>query len=188
MTRRRSTLRDGITAFAALALLGLVALKIEDGGKSIHSGRFQAVDGDTLRLDDVRLRLKGIDAPEYMQTCWRGEREWPCGREAKKALSALVSTGPVECAGGGEDRYGRTLAVCRSGAMDLNGEMVRRGMAVAYGAYNDEEVAARREGVGLWAGTFDTPEDWRRREAPGIVSNPTSIPVLGYLMNLLGFG
>ena len=104
MTRRRSILRDGVTAFAALALLGLLALKLQDGANNFYSGRFQAVDGDTLRLGDVRVRLKGIDAPEYLQTCRRDDADWPCGREARRALSELVSGGPVECAGSGEDR------------------------------------------------------------------------------------
>ena len=186
MTRRRSILRDAITAFAALALLGLLALKLQDGANNLYSGRFQAVDGDTLRLGDIRVRLTGIDAPEYLQTCRRDEADWPCGREAKRLLSTLVSADTVECTGSGEDRYGRQLAVCRIGVTDLNGEMVRRGMAVAYGAYNDEEAAARDEETGLWSGTFEMPEDWRRREAPGIERTPSSIPWLGYVIDLFG--
>ncbi len=189
MTRRRSIIRDGITAFAALALLGLMALKLEDNGQTqtVYAGRFHAVDGDTLRLGEMRLRLHGIDAPELTQTCQRADGPWPCGREAKRLMASLVASGTVECTTLGVDRYDRTLAACRVDATDLNGEMVRRGMALAYGAYDGEEEAARREGAGLWAGSFETPQAWRQREAPGNERPPSRIPLLGYFMELLGF-
>ena len=32
-------------------------------------GEARAIDGDTLQLGDMRLRLHGIDAPELRQTC-----------------------------------------------------------------------------------------------------------------------
>ncbi|MDI7925010.1 thermonuclease family protein [Ferirhizobium litorale] len=169
-----------------LALIGLLALKLDDGGQSLHAGRFEAVDGDTLRLGPDRLRLKGLDAPEYLQTCHAASGDWPCGRHALQLLATLIAGGQAECTGSGRDRYDRILVICRAGGLEVNSELVRRGMAVAYGAYNDEEVAARREGKGLWAGTFDVPEDWRRQHI-GIDADgsPADSPV-DYLLKLFG--
>mmetsp|Transcript_27513 Transcript_27513/g.65173 ORF Transcript_27513/g.65173 Transcript_27513/m.65173 type:complete len:114 (+) Transcript_27513:1159-1500(+) len=46
--------------------------------------------------------------------------------------------------------------------------MVRNGHAVAYRefstAYVPAEEEASRKRVGLWAGTFERPQDWRRNE------------------------
>jgi endonuclease YncB( thermonuclease family) len=36
-------------------------------------------------------------------------------------------------------------------------------MAVAYGDYHGEEQEARLARRGLWAGGFEPPADWRRR-------------------------
>lgn len=64
-------------------------------------------------------------------------------------------------------RYGRTVAVCRTEAGEINAAMVRRGWAVVYrryakGAYEAEEAAARAERLGIWSGRFTMPEDYRR--------------------------
>ncbi|WP_133770937.1 thermonuclease family protein [Enterovirga rhinocerotis] len=124
------------------------------------------IDGDTLLVAGRRIRLKGMDAPELRQTCERDRARYPCGEEARMALRALISGRPVACLGGSRDRFERLLATCSVGDIDLGAEMVRRGLAVAYGAYDAEERAAREARVGLWAGTFERPADWRRRHEP----------------------
>jgi endonuclease YncB( thermonuclease family) len=130
----------------------------------MHSGKFHAADGDSLAIDGQRMRLKGIDAPELHQSCERAGAAWACGREARDALQRLAGTASTQCGGSEADQYGRLLVVCRSGALDINGEMVRTGMAVSYGDYGREEAAARAEKAGLWAGTFDRPRDFRDDE------------------------
>jgi endonuclease YncB( thermonuclease family) len=40
---------------------------------------------------------------------------------------------------------------------------VKAGWAVAYGDFEAEEQAARTEKAGIWAGTFERPQDWRRQ-------------------------
>ena len=50
----------------------------------------------------------------------------------------------------------------------LNAAMVRRGWAVDFtrysaGRYQPEEQQARREGLGMWAGRFEMPWEWRHR-------------------------
>nr|WP_246451138.1 thermonuclease family protein [Rhizobium paranaense] len=130
----------------------------------IQTGSFYVVDGDTLARDGDRFRLLGIDAPEYRQQCQRADVNWACGEEARKALDKLMKTGAAECRGSEHDRYGRPLVTCKAGDVDINGAMVRSGMAVSYGGYAAEEAEARQAKAGLWAGDFERPRDYRREE------------------------
>jgi endonuclease YncB( thermonuclease family) len=74
----------------------------------------------------------------------------------------------VSCSERDYDQYGRVVAECRTEAGELNAAMVRRGWAVDYshysgGRYRSEQEQARREGLGIWAGRFDMPWEWRER-------------------------
>lgn len=124
------------------------------------------LDGDTIDLDGVRYRIHGIDAPETRQTCFRGGKEWQCGLEASLVMKRLA-TGQVRCQGIEQDRYGRTVAKCFAGDLDLGRELVRRGLALAYRRYSLDYVAdedhARLNRLGMWTGEFIAPWDWRRR-------------------------
>jgi micrococcal nuclease len=95
-----------------------------------------AVDGDTLRcanLDAGRVRLARIDAPESGA---------PGGREATAALALMIKGREVRCtlvdadprrAGFQRtDRYGRPVARCEAGGLDLGTELIRRGHAVRW--------------------------------------------------------
>jgi endonuclease YncB( thermonuclease family) len=39
--------------------------------------------------------------------------------------------------------------------------MVSEGLAVSSGRYWTEEASARHDRLGIWAGDFDAPRDWR---------------------------
>lgn len=124
------------------------------------------VDGDTLRINGERIRIVGIDAPESDQTCRDASgRRWACGRAATQHMVGLVSRGPVSCRSEGHDRYGRVLAVCSAGGVDLGAAMVRNGYAVDYTRYSTrysaQARAARQERLGLWNGAFERPEAYR---------------------------
>ena len=122
-----------------------------------------ALDGDSLRVLDRELRLKGIDAPELSQTCRAGGGEAPCGRESREALASLAGRGLLHCRLSGRDRFRRDLAVCRAGDVDVNAAMVRQGRALAFGAYESEEREARAARRGLWATQFERPADYRAK-------------------------
>lgn len=131
-----------------------------------RSGRAFAIDGDSLRVDGVEFRLRGIDAPEAKQTCRdRDGAEWPCGIDATLTLKRLVRGARVTCRGDETDRYGRRLASCTVGDIELNAEMVRLGFAVARDQnglpYLLQQVEARRAARGIWRGKFEHPSDWR---------------------------
>ena len=129
-------------------------------------------DGDTIVINDTRIRFTGSDAPESYffgktQTCLdENGKEWECGKAATKKLEQLINNQIVRCTDEGQDRYGRTLGICYVGDMDLQAEMVKSGMAVAYLRYSDryeqEQNHAKKVKAGMWAGEFLEPETWRR--------------------------
>ncbi len=59
------------------------------------------IDGDTLRMGQERIRLRGIDTPELTE---------PRGQEARQRLEQLLKEGPIRIVPHGQDIYGRTVA------------------------------------------------------------------------------
>lgn len=186
MARYRRLFRDGLTTFACLALLGMLAAKMSNRQESVQRGSFFVIDGDTLSQSGERIRLLGIDAPESDQQCERNGASWACGREARDQLVKLLQAGgDVECRGVEQDRYQRLLATCRAGGVDVNSEMVRRGMAVSYGSYRTEEAQARAAHAGLWAGEFERPKDYRREEKMGQARSADPLSTIGDVVRWL---
>lgn len=127
------------------------------------TGHAEIVDGDTLRIERVRVRLVGIDAPERDQFCKTADgADWPCGKEARQFLVHSIAGQPVSCVPTGRDIYGRTLARCRVADADLGRTIVAAGWAVTYIDYATEQSSARAQHFGIWQGEFDNPADWRR--------------------------
>lgn len=136
------------------------------GGPHV-TGPARVIDGDTIDIGGTRIRLEGIDAPEAAQTCARADgRPWDCGAEATRFLSQMVRGASLDCRVKGQDKYGRTLATCYSGNVDINRQMVRNGYAWAFvrysAAYVGEEAAARAARAGVWQGRSEPA--WTYRE------------------------
>ena len=123
-------------------------------------------DGDSLRAGDIRIRIHGIDAPEMRQICHRQDAYY-CGVEARDYLaSALGDNAVLRCEHLDTDRYQRLVMRCYHRGVDIGAGMVRAGWALAYRRYAKDyirdEAEAREAKRGLWAGTFQTPEAWRK--------------------------
>ncbi|WP_412026662.1 thermonuclease family protein [Deinococcus yunweiensis] len=152
-------------SFLLWLLLSGVALAVP---ATTTTGIPSVIDGDTLDIRGTRFRLHGIDAPESAQTCRRNGQAYRCGQQVALLLAAKVRNRNVTCTQRDRDRYGRVVAVCRltTTGEDLNAWLVRQGWAVAYTAYSRDyvvqETLARRNRVGLWAGSFERPEIWRK--------------------------
>lgn len=103
---------------AVLAALSLTCLPI-------------AVDGDTIRCGNERIRLIGIDAPEIGPCKPRG-RVCVTGDAvlSKQSLTAALRLGTLKIERRGLDRYGRTLAFVTAGGHDLSCYQVRQAQAV----------------------------------------------------------
>ena len=161
----------------ALATLLLPALPALAGPE----GRLGVIDGDTITVAGQTVRLFGIDAPEAGQLCTDAEGSpWPCGAWSADQVAALFEGTRVRCETIDTDRYGRIVGRCRAGGTDIAETIVAAGLALAYRDYSWDydlaEKSAAVAGLGLWAGTFDQPADWRaaRRDI-----NPDPRPVTG---------
>ena len=138
-------------------------------------GVAQAKDGDSLMVGNREVRLFGIDAPEWDQSCTRAGKPWACGQAATEQLSKIVTGRQARCVAVDTDEYGRTVARCTVGVVDVNRQMVSNGYATAYRHYSldyvSAEASAKAAKRGIWAGTFVMPSDVRhaaedQRSAP----------------------
>lgn len=125
----------------------------------------RVVDGDSIMAGGREIRLSGIDAPEYFQTCYdAGGKEYACGKKARRALEKLVGK-DLSCKRAARDKYGRDVSVCFSRGVNINEKMVEIGWAVAYKRYTDEyngaEKLAKKNKRGIWQGRFMKPELYR---------------------------
>jgi endonuclease YncB( thermonuclease family) len=152
-----------------LALGSLVA------GAETITGRVVGVsDGDTLTILDAslqqfKIRLAGIDAPEKGQSF---------GTRAKESLSEMVFNKQVVVESSKEDRYRRKVGKVQHDGMDVNLELLKKGMAWHYTAYAkeqemadrkayaDAEAEAKAQRRGLWQeNTPSAPWEFRRIKA-----------------------
>lgn len=88
------------------------------------------VDGDTVWLDGVNLRLQSFDTPEpYRQICG-GEREVALAKRASGRLLDLLNSNPTAVETFGLHNTGeRTLATIRVGARDVGDILIEEGLA-----------------------------------------------------------
>ncbi len=118
-------------------------------------------DGDTLTLQSggkgskkLKVRLEGVDAPEIGQ---------PYGDASRQALNNMVYGRVVTIVPVTTDKYGRTVGRVLLGRFDVNGEMVRIGLAWWYDRYSQEvalghaQQQAQYYRWGLWRDPHPTP-------------------------------
>ena len=153
------------------AALLLAVLAVAPGAAlGDFSGRVVKIaDGDTLTVlankRHIRVRLAGIDAPEYNQAF---------GKQSRKSLAQLCARKDAQVVERGKDVYGHTLGVVTCATVEANSEQVRRGMAWAFKLYvpmgsalYELETYARLRKIGLWADARPVaPWDWRRTHPP----------------------
>jgi len=148
------------------------------------SGKFSArvvrvSDGDTLTVRthhhrQIKVRLARIDAPETSHGTRRPGQ--PFGETATRSLRQLVGDGSIVLDCPETDRYQRHVCWVLAGAVNVNLEQVRRGMAWVYrppraskrelqalSPLLDAQETARQAARGLWSEAEPiAPWDWRR--------------------------
>ncbi|MCR8827123.1 thermonuclease family protein [Pseudosulfitobacter koreensis] len=130
------------------------------------SGPIRVIDADTIDVGTTRVRLHGIDAPEMDQTCLTGQNTViECGRWATDQVRARFQNRLARCTPIETDQYGRTVARCVVGDVDMGREIVSLGLAFAYRRYStayvlDEKGAAVND-RGLHAMRVQSPAQFR---------------------------
>ena len=138
------------------------------------SGTAIAVDGDSIKVAGNSVRLLGIDAPEYKQTCFDAKNsEYPCGIISKNFTKNLVDGKNVTCHYHKKDIYNRYLAQCELDGVVINWQILRNGMAVIYN-YSEVDVEikmlesqAKADKLGIWQGSFQLPKEYRKTHKKG---------------------
>src|SRR5262245_6818655 len=112
-------------------------------------------DSGTLEAGDVVIKLNGIAASKADAQCYDEQgKNWPCGAEAKTALSRLIRARAVVCDLPERGEQKSFTARCAVSGTDLSAWLVRQGWAkpndppepaLAYAA-----EAAKSERIGLW--------------------------------------
>jgi endonuclease YncB( thermonuclease family) len=147
------------------------------------SGPIEVVDGDTLHVGGVTVRLFGIDAPERDQTCDRGGVDWACGEWAADAVARDYAGVAADCEAVDLDRYGRVVARCWVEGQDIGRALVAAGVATAYRDYSWdydlEEKGAQLAGLGIWAGDLMDPAAFRATQAPPPQAAPGDCVIKG---------
>lgn len=136
-----------------IVLLVCATLTMSDG----DSGRCVTADGLSHRI-----RLSGVDAGEVapFTRCRQFPAVWACSPAARATADraedrarSLTRSG-ARCTITDTDRYRRLVARCTVNGRDLGRQLVREGLAISETNYGDpyrrEEVAARRERLGIW--------------------------------------
>jgi len=171
-----------------LALLSMPAVALAQS----YTGDVKVIDGDTLDMAGTRIRLHGIDAVERSQSCSTGAGTWACGKEATSTLAAIIRNRAVECVQKDEDKFGRIVAECRVGSINLPEAMADAGFAVALDAfsddYGDDEARAKAASRGTWASQFEIPSAYRAAH-PQFDPPPTTshLPVMRARLNAVYF-
>ncbi|CAK0771810.1 micrococcal nuclease [Gammaproteobacteria bacterium] len=155
-----------LTSVFFLFLICVLPATTANGASTYNAKVVRVMDGDTLMVQasgrQEKVRLVGIDAPEYNQ---------PYGTVARNALMNLLKGRTVRIAPVEHDRYGRLVARIYLDNLDVNVALVRDGYAWVYRQYADDaafytaEREARNARRGLWSqGKPVPPWEWRARE------------------------
>ncbi len=160
----------------SLIFLILISLKCSSFAKAkeLVSNNVSVIDGDTILINNYKIRFSGVDAPESYfrgkkQVCFQNTKKILCGEEAKKKLVEKIGKSLVMCVPEKEkDIYNRILAECFVNNESLSVFMVKNGYAFDYPKYSKKKYSnfqnfAKKNKLGLWNMTFEYPWIWRKK-------------------------
>lgn len=147
------------------AIVFLLAIALPAAALEVR-GIARVVDGDTLNIEGLGVRLHGIDAPETAQTCKNATGlDYACGEAATRRLKALADSREVICTGKEFDQYKRFVGICLVSAVELNRTMVIEGHAWAFIRFSQDYAAVERDArvakLGVFATENTAPWDFR---------------------------
>ena len=86
----------------------------------VIEGAARVIDGDTLDVEGVRVRLNGVAAPE---------RDEPGGSEATDTMWQIIEAQTVRCSLTGETTYKRQVGTCWIETLDVGAALIAAGRA-----------------------------------------------------------
>lgn len=134
-------------------------------------GKAIATDGDSIEIQNKRIRLNQIDAPELYQKCLDSNYyEYSCGIISKKFLQNILKNQKIICKYYKKDVYNRYLSNCLTqSGININHEMIKNGMAIIYNMkeagidLKNIEKLAKKQKIGIWQGAFLEPKQYRKK-------------------------
>ena len=153
------------------AIAATCAMPAYSAAERTVAGPAQVVDGDSLVVSGVRIRILDVDAPESGQLCFaKGESfdqgAWHCGKQAAAALSDWIGEQKVSCDATGQGVRKGWLARCSVEGHDLAQWLAANGWAVPVPDCKCEVVRsasdqAKAAALGIWSSAFTMPWEWR---------------------------
>lgn len=113
----------------------IVPSQMADEGRRVNFGmcgqdRYTCVvDGDTVWLDGVNLRLQSYDTPEPYDDICGGAAEVALAKRGSSRLLQLLNANAFVVQSSGKDRYDRTLATILIGGRDVGDILIEEGLA-----------------------------------------------------------
>jgi micrococcal nuclease len=171
-----------ISKILVLLLLIFTACQSHPPPRGVRATLHRIVSGQTIEAIVnnalVKVRLTGINAPDWQQTPW--------GEESKQKLAELLTqhgqqpltstTILLETNLHQQDRYGRIQAYIWQNGVLVNEELIAQGYALADLAYTNDRYSqrlsyaqdyARLMGYGIWNPTQplrQTPQQFRQQQ------------------------
>ena len=106
--------------FLILLYFGFFSINYVRANPITLEGVASAIDGDTIIINNYKIRLNGVSAPELSEEG---------GNEAKQAMQKILENKTIRCSLSGRKSYERYIGVCWIGAVDVGALLVLQGFA-----------------------------------------------------------
>ena len=106
--------------FLILLYFGFFSINYVRANPITLEGVASAIDGDTIIINNYKIRLNGVSAPELSEEG---------GNEAKQAMQKILENKTIKCSLSGRKSYERYIGVCWIGAVDVGALLVLQGFA-----------------------------------------------------------
>jgi|LakMenE18May11ns_1017448.scaffolds.fasta_scaffold9940854_6 micrococcal nuclease len=139
---------------------------------SLAAPAYKCHDGDTCKIENKKVRISGIDAPEIDQ---------PYGEKSRRFLVDFLDGKKLNLQCNGKS-YDRSVCLITANGEDVGEAMVKNGFAFDYpqysqGRYKAFQEEARRQKLGLWQQEkMISPFCWRWTGTEDCEKNPEYQP------------
>ena len=106
--------------FLILLYFGFFSINYVRANPITLEGVASAIDGDTIIINNYKIRLNGVSAPELNEEG---------GNEAKQAMQKILENKTIKCSLSGRKSYERYIGVCWIGAVDIGALIILQGFA-----------------------------------------------------------